>query len=169
MRRLSFAAITCSAALFVATGCGVNHTPVSGLVTMDGQPYGDVVITFTPVEGGDLSAVGKADDTGRFQLGTEKPTNGVKPGKYKVTVSPGPPKDAKPAGHPSEAFSKKQQPEGGKVEATKEYKKFEAESAKVSRKMTPSIYADLERTPLEIVEVTKEPKEITLELKSNAK
>src|SRR5207244_5850195 len=101
MRRFSFVALGCSSLLFAA-GCGVSSSPVSGVVTVDGQPHGELVISFVPVEGGGLTAVGKADDDGKFQMGTEKPTNGVKPGKYKVTVSPGPAKDAVFAGHPSE-------------------------------------------------------------------
>jgi hypothetical protein len=170
MRRLSFAAITCWAVLLAAPGCGgVNHTPVSGVVTLDGQPHGDVLITFLPADGsGGLSASGRADENGKFQMGTETSSNGVKPGKYKVTVAPGPPKDSKATGHPSEAFLQKAQPAGGKVDADKAYRKLEGEGNKASKKTHPSIYADPARTPLE-VEVTKEPKDVKLELKSDAK
>jgi hypothetical protein len=168
MRRLSFAALTCSAMLLVATGCGVRHTPVSGVVTVDGQPHGDLVICFVPVEGGGLTATGMADDDGKFQLGTEKPGNGVKPGKYKVTVNPGPAKDAVAAGHPSDAFNKKAPAAGGKVDATKEFAKLQKESPKI-RKPPMAAYADPAKSPLEIVEVTTEPKEVKLELKSDAK
>jgi hypothetical protein len=167
MRRLSFVTLSCSA-MVLAAGCGVSHTPVSGMVTVDGQPHGDLVISFMPVEGGGLTAVGTADDEGKFQMGTEKPKNGVKPGKYKVTVSAGPDKAAVAAGHPSEAFNKKAPPATGKVDATKEYSKLQKESVKI-RKPPMAIYADPARTPLEIVEVTTEPKEVKLELKSDAK
>ena len=167
MRRLSFVALACSAML-LAAGCGVSHTPVSGMVTVDGQPHGDLVISFMPVEGGGLTAVGTADGDGKFQMGTEKPNNGVKPGKYKVTVSAGPDKGAVAAGHPADAFNKKASPAAGKVDATKEYAKFQKESVKI-RKPPMAIYADPARTPLEIVEVTTEPKEVKLELKSDAK
>jgi hypothetical protein len=168
MRRLSFAALTCSVVLLAATGCGgVRHTPVTGTVTLDGQPYGDVVVTFVPANAGDVSPVGKADGAGKFQMGTEKVNNGVKPGKYKVTVVPGPPKDSKATGHPSEAFLKKAQP-AGKVDANKEYRKIEAEGHRASRKTHPTVYADPARTPLE-VEVTNEPRDIKLELQSNPK
>ena len=128
------------------------------------------MITFLPVDDvAGVSPVGAADDSGKFQMGTETPNNGVKPGKYKVTVSLGPPKDAKPAGHPSEAFLKKAAPTGGKVDANKEYQKVESEATRASRKIPSSIYADPARTPLPIVEVTKEPKNIKLELKSDVK
>ena len=157
--------------LLLALGCGgERHIPVTGLVTLDGQPYGNALVTFLPVDAGaNLSPVGTTDGAGKFQMGTETPNNGVKPGKYKVTVSPGPPKDAKPAGHPSEAFLKKPPATGGKVDANKEYAKVESEAKKMSRKTPPSIYADPARTPLPVVEVTNEPKEIKLELKSDAK
>jgi hypothetical protein len=169
MRRLFFVPFACSAVLFVATGCGgVRHTPVTGLVTLDGQPYGDVLITFIPANSTEMTPVGRADATGKFQMGTETPTNGVKPGKYKVTVVPGPPKDSKATGHPSEAFLKKAQPAAGKVDANKEYRKIEIEGTRASRKTHPTIYADPARTPLE-VEVTNEPRDVKLELKSNAK
>ncbi len=169
MRRHSCAALTCSAMLLAATGCGVGHTPISGIVTVDGQPQGELVISFVPVESGGLTAIGRADEAGRFRMGTEKPNNGVKPGKYKVTVSPEPPKDAVFAGHPSEAFQKKAPPAGGRVDATKEFKKMQRESAKGAIKKTPmSIYADPDRTPL-TVEVTGQAQEVKLELKSEGK
>jgi hypothetical protein len=173
MQRLSFAAITGSAVLLAATGCGgVRHTPVTGLVTVDGQPYGNVLITFVPVDGGgDLIPVGRADDTGKFTMGTETANNGVKPGKYKVTVIPGPPKDSKPVPHPSEAFAKKQQQQSGtaKVNADREYRKLQIETSKANRKPPPSIYSDPARTPLPVVEVTTEPQEVKLALKSEVK
>jgi hypothetical protein len=165
MRRLSFAALTCSAVLLAAPGCGVRHTPVTGLVTLDGQPYGDVLVTFIPANPGDASPVGRADESGKFQMGTEKPNNGVKPGKYKVTVAPGPPKDSKATPHPSEGFRKMIEAKK-KVEGDKEYRKVEAEATKVNRKVYhPTLYSDPAKTPLE-VEVGNDPKEIKLELKS---
>ena len=170
MRRLFFAS-GCWAVLLVALGCGgeVRHTPVTGTVTMDGQPLGDVVITFIPVDGAGVSPVGRADSSGKFQMGTETATNGVKPGKYKVTVAPGPSKESRASGHPSEAFKQKSPPEGGKIDANKEYKKVEAEGNKAAKKTHPSVYADPARTPLPVVEVTNSPQDVKLELKSDAK
>jgi len=136
---------------------------------MDGEPYGNVLITFMAVDGGAaVSPSGRADDSGRFVMGTEATDNGVIPGKYKVVITPGPSKESKGAGHPSEAFQKKE-PAAGKVDANKEYRKMEKEATKVSKKVAPTIYADPARTPLEVVEVGTSPKEIKLELKSGAK
>jgi hypothetical protein len=169
MRQLSFCVITGSALLLVASGCGgVRHTPVSGVVTMDQEAYGNVVVSFVPADGAnDVGASGKADDSGKFQMGTESTGNGVKPGKYKVTVQAGPDKSAERVGHPSEAFRNKEQSSGGKVSAQKEYTKLQRQSAK-AKKILPAIYADPKRSPLEVVEVTNEPKEIKVELKSDA-
>jgi hypothetical protein len=171
MQRLSFAALTCSAVLLAATGCGgVRHTPVTGLVTIDGQPYENVMVTFVPTDGGNGALpVGRTDATGKFRMGTETSANGVKPGKYKVTVLPGPAKDSQAVPHPSVIFAQQHKMAGGKVNAEREVKKLEVERGKANRNpKPPAVYADSARTPLE-VEVANEPRDIKLELKSNAK
>jgi hypothetical protein len=136
---------------------------------MDGEPYGNVLITFVADDAGGTRPVGRADDSGKFRMGTESSDNGVRPGKYKVLVAAGPPKESKAAGHPSEAFQGKQA--AGKVDANKEYKKMEKEATKAAKAKGPhpTIYADPARTPLEVVEVGTSPKEVKLELKSAAK
>jgi hypothetical protein len=135
---------------------------------MDGEPYGNVLITFVAADAGGVSPVGRADDAGKFRMGTETSDNGVRPGKYKVLVAPGPSKESKGTGHPSEAFQGKQ-PAAAKVDATKDYKKMEQEGTKAAKaKSHPTIYADQARTTLE-VEVGTSPKEVKLELKSGAK
>jgi len=165
----------CLAMLLFGTACNrvPQHTPVRGVVTIDGEPYANVLVTFMPVEGGGgLTPVGKADDSGKFIMGTEAEDNGVLPGKYKVVVAAGPPKESKGTGHPSEAFQKKG-PATGKVDANKEFKKLEKDSTQAAKtakaKSHPAIYSDPARTPLEIVEVGTSAKEIKLELKSAAK
>jgi hypothetical protein len=181
MQQTRFCALACAAMLLFATGCGKRipqHTQVRGAVMMDGQPYGNVLINFVPVEGvaTTLLASAKVDDSGNFRMGTESIDNGVNPGKYKVIVIPGPDKSAKATPHPSQAFiemaKQKAQPEGAKVNAGKDYAKLErAEGAQVKKmqRPLPAIYADAGRTPLEVVEVGTEPKEIKLNLKSDAK
>jgi len=136
---------------------------------MDGEPYGNVLITFVAADAGGLSPSGRADDSGRFRMGTEATDNGVRPGKYKVVVAAGPPKESKATGHPSEAFQGKQA--AAKVDANKEYKQMEKEATKAAKAKGPhpTIYADPARTPLEMVEVGTSPKELKLELKSGAK
>lgn len=171
MRRVSSTAMLCSAIFLVSAGCNrvPQHTPVSGVVTMDGEPYGNVLITFVAVDGGGLTPVGRADNSGNFKMGTETSDNGVRPGKYKVVVAPGPSKESKGTGHPSEAFQKNQ-PAAGKVDANKEYRKMENEATKAAKaKVHPTIYADPAKTPLDVVEVGTSPKVVKLELKSGAK
>jgi hypothetical protein len=170
MRQLALCVMTASAVLLAAGGCGgVKHTPVSGVVTMDQEPYGNVVVSLVPTDGGsEVGASGLADDSGKFRLGTESTGNGVKPGKYKVTVQAGPDKNAERVGHPSEAFRNKGQPTGGKLDAEKEYRKLQRQSAK-AKKVLPAIYGDPKRSPLEVIEVGNEAKEIKVDLKSDAK
>lgn len=151
------------------TGCsnsGLNS--VSGTVTMDGQPYGDVLVTFNPVDGsGGAIATGTADSGGHFRMGTFGPGDGVKPGKYKVTVAPLN-KEAKPAGHPSEMFSKKQQESPDAKLTQKEYTKAEAEATKAAKKAPPPpVYADFTKTPFS-ADVPAQT-DIKLELSSTAK
>ncbi len=169
MRRLSLASVFISLLLLTHIGCGgKKHVPVSGIITMDGQPYGNALITFFPAEASELSAVGKSDDNGNFKMGTETPGNGVKPGKYKVTVVPGPDPEATFAGHPSDAFKNKG-PAAGKVDATKEFKKLQIETGRAHKKPPPTIYWDPDKTTLN-VEITNEPQDkLELKLLSDAK
>lgn len=78
----------------ILSGCGgppVNLAPVRGTVTFeDGTvPQGEVAtIYFEPAEDGPQpirkAASGEIGPDGSFQLGTERPGDGVIPGKYKV-------------------------------------------------------------------------------------
>ena len=36
---------------------GIRHTPVTGVVTMDGQPYENVMVTFIPADGAGTSVL----------------------------------------------------------------------------------------------------------------
>mgnify|MGYP000291886389 CR=1 FL=1 len=56
--------------LVALTGCGKRGpklVDVSGTVTLDGQPLGNVIVTFVPVEGG-VSSSGVTDEAGHFRL-----------------------------------------------------------------------------------------------------
>lgn len=82
-----------------ATGCGGSSNPVApvnGVVTLNGQPVADMVVTFTPVPGktatvGDdnqpgKSATGNTDAEGKFTLSTYERGDGALIGEHKVTV-----------------------------------------------------------------------------------
>jgi Carboxypeptidase regulatory-like domain len=74
-----------AAALLSITGCGNGLTPITGVVTMDGKPLPNAIVTFFPVDGGS-SATGKTDDKGSYKL-IGVLGEGLKPGSYKVAIT----------------------------------------------------------------------------------
>jgi hypothetical protein len=78
--------------LCAASGCGDGLAQVSGVVTLDGQPLhggsGDTRITvqFQPAGGLGSTAIGLADESGRYTLATGSKT-GIPPGEYLVSCS----------------------------------------------------------------------------------
>jgi hypothetical protein len=75
------------------TGCGGPElVPVSGTITLDGDPLADAYVTFEPVEGTlELVSTGITDEAGRYTLACgEQP--GALPGMHRIqltTVAPG--------------------------------------------------------------------------------
>lgn len=70
------------------SGCGPDYpetVPVSGTVTLGGQPVTGASIVFTP-EAGD-QATATTDSSGQFQLSTYRLADGAAPGHYRVTVA----------------------------------------------------------------------------------
>jgi hypothetical protein len=76
-------------------GCGskggADFVPVSGVVTLDGKPFPNAGVMFSPKGGGKdgrggLASYGKADDSGRFTLKTQRDDEGAMPGSYLVEV-----------------------------------------------------------------------------------
>jgi len=59
----------------------------AGIVTLEGKPLADAVVTFDPVSKGAVSALGKTDHRGRFDLRTMGLGDGVVPGDYRVAVA----------------------------------------------------------------------------------
>lgn len=86
----------------LVTGCGKPEpparVPVSGTVTIDGQPVPTAVVTFYPLFegfGGEVIAEGTTDSSGRYTL-TCPLGEGACLGKHKVTVADAPtPDDAR--------------------------------------------------------------------------
>ncbi|HZL88859.1 MAG TPA: hypothetical protein VFB96_10840 [Pirellulaceae bacterium] len=74
----------------VVGGCGARQplAPVDGIVTLDGQPLGNVLVVFVPDgSGGPVSrATGIADAAGRFELKTEDGRLGAAVGSYRIVV-----------------------------------------------------------------------------------
>lgn len=79
-----------------AVGCGggaFQTVPVDGLLTCEGKPVANVLVTFTPKGGEGVdpnnpgkSAVGKTDAEGRFTLTTYKIGDGAIVGQHTVRV-----------------------------------------------------------------------------------
>ncbi|MEO2047555.1 MAG: hypothetical protein ABGX16_13395 [Pirellulales bacterium] len=78
-------------AAFVGCGKANPYLPVTGVVKFDDGtvPKGDISsITFQPTSGGldSKGAQGTIEADGSFQLHSERPGDGAKPGSYAVTV-----------------------------------------------------------------------------------
>jgi hypothetical protein len=88
------ATILAAATLAGAAGCGgsgLDLTPVSGTVKLDGAPLADATVTFLPLDKQrgqtDLApAIGTTDTQGRFILWTAGET-GAAPGRHAVTIT----------------------------------------------------------------------------------
>jgi len=74
------------------TGCGSKNIQVHGKVTLpDGKPAaGSQVVFQGGAEKRKFTARGDVGPDGTFTVGTEKPGDGVPPGKYNVIVNPPP-------------------------------------------------------------------------------
>jgi hypothetical protein len=81
------------AALFILCGCSQEPytlAPVSGKVTLDGQPLADAYVSFQPLEGRDPGpgSYGKTDAQGEYTLKVVgKDRDGAVVGKHRVAIS----------------------------------------------------------------------------------
>jgi len=95
MRVLSGGRLSCAALLVAVLGCGgpdgdaPDLVPVSGTVTLDGEPVSGVMVNFFP-EGpttGSTLCYGMTDDSGRYELQDSQGRKGTLTGKARVTCS----------------------------------------------------------------------------------
>jgi hypothetical protein len=79
----------CLPLLFCVAGCSGRY-PVHGKVTFeDGTPLTSGMVVFESTESGKrISPRGEIQSDGSYQLGMEKPGDGVPSGKYRALVSP---------------------------------------------------------------------------------
>jgi len=73
-------------------GCGTSGprlAPVTGKVTLDGQPVANAVVTFTPAGGG-IASSGITNENGEYQLVCQQ-GRGAVIGQHKVSVRSQPP------------------------------------------------------------------------------
>jgi len=94
MKRISsprwWAWVAAAGIAVTAAGCGPRMYPVRGTVTLeDGTPLAKGLVIFERFEGGRaLTARGDIGPDGSYELSTEKPGDGVPPGKYRVSINP---------------------------------------------------------------------------------
>ena len=75
------------------SSCGkqskLDVTVVTGTVTVDGRPMGEISITFYPVDGNEIAAFGSTDTQGKFNLSSPSVPvgSGALPGEYVPTFS----------------------------------------------------------------------------------
>jgi hypothetical protein len=87
------AVVACGLVLVLATGCGgpgVDLVDVEGHVTLDGKPLPEATIIFTsatPESGTSRPSMAQTDDSGWYQLQYSTEHSGVRPGKYRVTIT----------------------------------------------------------------------------------
>jgi hypothetical protein len=90
MIRLFTALAACALVGVACLGCskGPELGSVSGVVTMDGQPLPNAVVTFVPVAGG-RAAAGQTDANGQYTL-VFVGTTGALVGQHRVSVTTAP-------------------------------------------------------------------------------
>jgi len=102
LQRLCIGAL--AAAVVWLGGCGGNDRPktipISGRVTIDGQPPGEGgKLFFTPTEAAEgynkRPASGSFDAEGNYRVMSWEPDDGLVPGHYTVNVQPGDPAKTK--------------------------------------------------------------------------
>jgi len=79
------------AATVLCPGCGGSGDrpelgSVHGTITMDGKPFGKVVVVFSPAEG--RPSTGVTDDEGRYELQYLNDAKGAKIGAHTVGFAP---------------------------------------------------------------------------------
>lgn len=92
MRLISLSLCALVAASGGCGGSGPKYAPVSGVLTLDGKPYGDGVVVFLPkATAGNpnpgRSSAGETNDKGQFVLKTDELKNGAVVGKHLVKIS----------------------------------------------------------------------------------
>ncbi|QDV56691.1 carboxypeptidase-like regulatory domain-containing protein [Rosistilla oblonga] len=91
-----FAKVSFMAGVVAIAGCGdagPPRVPITGTLTLDGEPLAFKSLTLTPIEGTTGGgASGYSDSEGKYQVlamvpGAVQDFNGCPPGRYRVTVS----------------------------------------------------------------------------------
>lgn len=85
-----FSVLVIAASLVAAGGCGQpglpGVVPISGRVTLDGEPLPSGEIRYLPKSPEGRMARGRLDDRGRFELTTLRQGDGALPGEYEIVI-----------------------------------------------------------------------------------
>lgn len=137
-------------------GCGPNVSlkgvfPVSGALTLDGQPFTEADLIFLPqaTTGEPRSGRATTDAQGKFRVTTLQPNDGLYPGEYKVMVNK---ILYEPTVSPDEA--KRLNEQGKQVPPDKE------------TELAPKPYTSPTTTPMIVTIGPKGEKDLKIELKS---
>jgi hypothetical protein len=82
-----------SVVIIALTGCNSKHyistELVEGYVTLDGQPFDNVVVTFLPINSTGEMGFASTDNQGKFRISTlaGKPDSGTTVAEYKVVFN----------------------------------------------------------------------------------
>ncbi len=76
------------AALLFATGCGQKLVPVTGKVTVNGQPVGNLQVSFEHTGDGQGVGLGFTKADGTYQVHYPGSKVGAPPGDYVVRITP---------------------------------------------------------------------------------
>ena len=93
MQRATLALMLAGLFCLSAVGCGNSYdlVPVSGKITVDGEPLANASVIFQPTEAepGSPSSVAVTDAQGQYTLktATANPQDGAVPGPHRVTLS----------------------------------------------------------------------------------
>lgn len=89
MNNFRCAGIIFGCVLVALPGCGddMGLTSVSGIVTLDGKPLPNAVVTFIPQGEGGSPSYGTTDAEGYYTLMFSRDTEGVLPGTHDVTIT----------------------------------------------------------------------------------
>jgi len=86
-------AASCLLAALICFGCSgdTKYAPVSGIVTIDGKPYGKAVVSFQPIGSKENPNPGRGssaytDENGRFVLKSDNGNDGAVVGKHLVRI-----------------------------------------------------------------------------------
>ena len=92
MKAVSFRRVVALISL-TSLGCwggdGLDRVPITGMVTVEGNPLSSAALFFTPAAGtpGE-GAIGASDDSGKFQVvSSRRDDSGIPPGEYTVRIS----------------------------------------------------------------------------------